>query len=124
MMIPEKMLEVLKYEGVVAIVTQGAEGAHVVNTWNSYLKITQNQEILIPAGGMKTTEANLKENHRILMTLGSREVQGFHSMGTGFLISGTAVFVDQGNELDETKQKFPWARAVLKVHPQSIIQTL
>lgn len=37
-MIPEKMLEVLKDEGVVSIVTQARE-AHVVNTWNSYINL-------------------------------------------------------------------------------------
>lgn len=32
--IPEKLLQVLKHEGVVAIATQGEEGPHLVNTWN------------------------------------------------------------------------------------------
>lgn len=123
-MIPEKMQEVLKHEGVVAIVTQGAGGAHVVNTWNSYLKISEDERLLIPAGGMNTTEANIKQNNKVLMTLGSREVQGLHSKGTGFLISGTAAFLRQGAEFDETKQKFPWARAVLEIKPEQITQTL
>ena len=30
-MIPEKLLEVLRHEGVVAIATQGLDGPHVVN---------------------------------------------------------------------------------------------
>lgn len=123
-MIPEKMQEVMKHEGVVAIVTQGAEGAHVVNTWNSYLKISEGERLLIPAGGMNTTEANIKQDNKVLLTMGSREVQGFHSMGTGFLINGTAAFVYQGAEFDEIKQKFPWARAVLELKPEKITQTL
>jgi flavin reductase (DIM6/NTAB) family NADH-FMN oxidoreductase RutF len=123
-MIPEKMLEVLKYEGVVAVVTQGAEGAHVVNTWNSYLKVTEDERILGPVGGMNKTESNIQQNNKVLITLGSREVQGFHSKGTGFLINGTAAFVSQGSDFDEMKQKFPWARAVLEIRPESITQTL
>lgn len=123
-MIPEKMFEVLKFEGVVAIVTQGAEGPHVVNTWNSYLKVTEDGRILGPVGGMNTTEANVRQNNRILMTLGSREVEGFHSKGTGFLIKGTASFIAEGNEFDEMKQKFPWARAVIEVKPEFVMQTL
>lgn len=123
-MIPEKMLEVLKYEGVVAVVTQGTEGAHVVNTWNSYLKVTEDERILGPVGGMNKTESNIQQNNKVLMTLGSREVQGFHSKGTGFLISGTAAFIYQGSEFDEIKQRFPWARAVLQVTPESVTQTL
>lgn len=123
-MIPEKMLDVLKYEGVVAIVTQGSTEPHVVNTWNSYLKITEDERLLAPVGGMKTTESNIQQNNKVLMTIGSREVQGFHSKGTGFLISGTAEFIYEGTEFDEMKQKFPWVRAVLGIKPESITQTL
>lgn len=123
-MIPEKMLEVLKYEGVVAIVTQGTAGAHVANTWNSYLKTAGDGRILGPVGGMNTTETNVKQNNKVLVTLGSREVEGFHSMGTGFLIEGTAAFIYNGSDFDETKQKFPWARAVLEIKPDNITQTL
>jgi hypothetical protein len=123
-MIPEKMLAVLKNEGVVAIVTQGADDAHVVNTWNSYIKITQDERLLGPVGGMNKTEANVKQNNKVLVTLGSREVEGFHSKGTGFLITGIAAFINQGTEFDEMKQKFPWARAALEIKPISITQTL
>ncbi|MDP4161053.1 MAG: hypothetical protein Q8911_15040 [Bacillota bacterium] len=38
-MIPDKLLEILKHEGVVAIATQGEEGPNLVNTWNSYVQI-------------------------------------------------------------------------------------
>ncbi len=123
-MIPEKMLEVLKHEGVVAIVSQGAEGVHVVNTWNSYLKITGDERLIGPVGKMNKTESNVKGNSAVLVTMGSREVQGFNSKGTGFLIKGTAAFVYQGDEFNEIKQRFPWARAVLEIRPESITQTL
>jgi hypothetical protein len=36
-MIPEKMFDVLKKDGVVAIATLGKDGPHMVNTWNSYI---------------------------------------------------------------------------------------
>jgi hypothetical protein len=123
-MIPEKLTEVLKYEGVVAIVTQGKDSPHIVNTWNSYIKITEDERIMGPVGGMNTTESNIRENNKVLMTMGSREVQGFHSKGTGFLISGTASFIYEGSEFDEMKQKFPWARAIIEIKPESINQTL
>jgi hypothetical protein len=35
-MIPEKLPEVLKKDGVVAIAALGKDGPHMVNTWNSY----------------------------------------------------------------------------------------
>lgn len=123
-MIPEKLIEVLNHESVVAIVTESAEGSHIVNTWNSYIRLPNDERLLAPVGGMNKTEENLKINNKVLMTLGSREVQGFHSKGTGFLIKGTAVIMNQGMELDIIKQSFPWARAVLLIEPISITQTL
>ena len=74
-MIPDKMMEVLKCEGVVALVTMGGDDPHLVNTWNSYIQVTQDEHLLIPVGGMIRTEANLQVNNRILLTLGSREVE-------------------------------------------------
>ncbi|WP_243371749.1 pyridoxamine 5'-phosphate oxidase family protein [Geotalea sp. SG265] len=123
-MIPEKMLQVLKHEGVVAIATQGDGGPHLVNTWNSYLQITQDGKLLIPAGYMNTTEANLAKNSKCLITVGSREVEGYHGPGTGFLIEGAAVFVKSGLQFDAIKGKFPWARAALEVTINSVTQTL
>lgn len=122
-MIPEKMLEVLKYEGVVSIVSQAKE-MHVVNTWNSYIKVTEEGNLLIPAGRMNTTENNIKENNKVLVTLGSREVEGFHSKGTGFLIEGIGEFLHQGEDYDNMKEIFPWMRATLKIKVDRITQTL
>lgn len=123
-MIPEKMSEVLKHEGVVAIVTQGPSAPHVVNSWNSYITVTNDERLLIPVGGMNITESNIKRNNNVLVTLGSREVEGFHSKGTGFLIAGTAAFIYEGTEFDVVKQRFSWIRAVLEIKPESITQTL
>lgn len=123
-MIPDKLKEVLNYESVVAIVTQGVKGPHVVNTWNSYLQTTADGRLLGPVGGMNTTETNVKENKSILMTIGSREVMGIHSKGTGFLIEGMAAFLVSGYEFEKMKEKFPWARAVLEITPETITQTL
>ena len=122
-MIAEKMLDVLKNEGVVSIVTQSKE-PHVVNTWNSYIKINQEGKLLIPAGRMNTTEDNIKENNKVLLTIGSREVDGFHSKGTGFLIEGRGEFSCQGKDYDTMKEKFPWMRATLVIEMDKITQTL
>lgn len=123
-MIPDKLLEVLKHEGVVAIATQGQDGPHLVNTWNSYLQISQDGSLLIPVGAMVATEANLAKNKQVLVTLGSREVEGLRGPGTGFLIKGSATFMKSGTEFDTVKQKFPWARAALKVSDVSASQTI
>ncbi len=123
-MIPEKMLEVLKHEGVVAIATQGPVGPHLVNTWNTYILITADGRLLIPAGFMQETEANVAKNNKVLITLGSREVEGNHGPGTGFLIEGTAAFITSGPDFEIIKGKFEWARAALAVTISSATQTL
>lgn len=123
-MIPEKMLQVLEHEGVVSIASQGKNEPHLVNTWNSYIRIKDDGRMLYPAGGMNETESNIKEDNHVLITLGSREVNGFNGPGTGFLITGTASFLKQGPEFDEIKKGFPWARAAVEIKIESVKQTL
>lgn len=123
-MIPEKLLEVLKQDGVVAIATLGKDGPHMVNTWNSYVRITDDGRLLIPAGYMHHTEANIATNSNVLITLGSSKVAGKNGPGTGFLIKGTAAFIFSGPDFDATKKRFAWARAALAVTILSATQTL
>ncbi|HJV46905.1 MAG TPA: pyridoxamine 5'-phosphate oxidase family protein [Bacillota bacterium] len=123
-MISEKFLQVLSYEGAAAFVTQGQEEPHLVNTWNSYIQVKGNNKIYFPAGGMKTTEENITKDNRVVMSVGCREVEGFHGPGTGFRIKGTAAFLTSGSEFEEVKQRFPWARAVVEITTQSIEQML
>ncbi|MDR3670420.1 MAG: pyridoxamine 5'-phosphate oxidase family protein [Holophaga sp.] len=124
MEIPEKLLEVLKHDGVVAIATLGPEGQHMVNTWNSYVRVSEDGRLLIPAGYMQTTEANIAFNPKVLITLGSIKVPGQHGPGTGFLVKGTASFITSGPDFDELKARFAWARATLAVTIDSATQTL
>jgi hypothetical protein len=123
-MIPEKLLEVLKNDGVVAIATLGADGPHMVNTWNSYIRITADGRLLIPAGYMHRTEANIAANSNVLITVGSSKVAGKNGPGTGFLIKGTAAFITSGPDFEATKERFSWARAVVAVTIVSATQTL
>jgi predicted pyridoxine 5'-phosphate oxidase superfamily flavin-nucleotide-binding protein len=122
-MIPEKLQEVLKQDGVVAITTLGQDGPHMVNTWNSYIRISDDGRILIPAGYMHRTEANIAFNNNVLITLGSSKVTGNHGPGTGFLIKGTAAFIAEGPDFDLLKSKFEWLRATLAVTVDSVTQT-
>ncbi len=123
-MIPDKVKEILKHEGVVAIATQGTDGPHLVNTWHSYIQITGTGNFLSPVGGMKITEENLQKDNRILATLGSREVSGLRGPGAGFLITGTAKVSASGAQYELIKKKFPWARAVLELNIQSAQETI
>ncbi|GAB6099645.1 pyridoxamine 5'-phosphate oxidase family protein [Halanaerocella petrolearia] len=123
-MLPETLLEVFNYEGVVAIATQGTEESHLVNTWNSYIHITDDERLLFPAGGMNKTESNINENDRVLITVGSQEVEGLKGQGTGFLIEGRASFIETGKEFNTIEERFPWARAAVEITVDSITQTL
>lgn len=125
-MLNEKLLEVLSHpsDGEVAIVTQGIDGPHVVNTWNSYVNISHNNRLLIPAARMNTTEKNIEGNNKVKLTIGSREVQGKNYKGTGFLINGTAKFIKEGPDFNMMKEKFTWARAVLEITIETVKQTL
>lgn len=123
-MLSDTFFEVLRHEGVVAIVTQGPE-PHLVNTWNSYIQVTNGDNLLIPAGGMHKTESNLSVNNKVLLTVGSREVLGKRGQpGTGFLVTGSAEVLSAGQDFEKAKIMFPWARAVLKVTIESVTQTL
>jgi hypothetical protein len=118
------MLDVLAHEGVVAIVTQGENEPHVVNTWNSYVQPIDGDKLIIPAGRMVKTERNIEKNANVQLTLGSRDVQGLQNMGTGFLVKGQAQFEKSGSHLDLIRAKFPWARAALVITIESAEQTL
>lgn len=123
-MFNQTLLDVLAYEGVVAIVTQGDNEPHVVNTWNSYVNVTEDEKLVIPVGGMQKTQANIENNNKVKLTCGSREVQGLHYMGTGFLVTGQAQFEQAGSNFELIKSKFPWARAALVITVESAVQTL
>lgn len=122
-MIPEKMQEIMKMDGVVAIATLGPDGPHMVNTWNTYLRISPDGRLFIPAGYMHNTEANVRHNPNLLITLGSSKVQGLHGAGAGFLVKGTASFITSGPDFDFMKEKFAWLRATLAVSIESATQT-
>jgi hypothetical protein len=123
-MIPEKLLEILKKDGIVAIATLGQDGPHLVNTWNSYIRISADGRLLIPAGYMHRTEANIAFNPEVLLTIGSSKVQGLRGAGAGFLIKGKAAFITSGPDFDVLKSKFSWLRATLSITPDSFTQTL
>lgn len=125
-MIDQKLMEVLTTppDAALAIVTQGLNEPHVVNSWNSYVHVTDEGKLLIPVGGMIETEKNIERNNKVKLTITNREVEGKSYKGTGFLIEGSASFIIEGSDFDTIKAKFPWARAALTVIVKSAKQTL
>lgn len=121
----EKFIEVLKHEGVVSIVSWGDGEPHVVNTWNSYVVIADENRLLIPAYGMRKTEKNVIVNDKVKITLGSRDVLGYKDyQGTGFLIEGTAKYLDSGADYEFMKEKFAFLTRVVEVTVTLAKQTL
>ncbi|MBI6874446.1 pyridoxamine 5'-phosphate oxidase family protein [Clostridium aciditolerans] len=123
-MLNEKLLEVISHEGVTAIASCSNNEVHVVNTWNSYINTTEDGRLLIPAAGMRKTQKNIELNNKIKVTVGSKEVMGYKYLGTGFLIEGTAKFVESGSEFDMMKEKYPFLSRVLEITVTSAKQTL
>ncbi len=122
-MLPEKLLEIMKQDGVAAIATLGNEGPHMVNTWNSYIKVSEDGRLFIPAGYMLKTEANIAHNPNVLITMGSSKVKGLHGAGAGFLIKGKATFITSGPDYDFLKATYSWLRANIAVTIDSAVQT-
>ena len=124
-MLTEKFFDVLKKEGVVSIVSWGIDEPHVVNTWNSYLEVTSDERILIPAYAMRRTEKNINQNNKVKIALGSKEVLGYKDyQGTGFVIEGTAKYLESGSEFDMMKEKFSFLTRVLEITVTSAKQML
>lgn len=123
-MFNESFIEVLNHEGVVSITSWADGNVHVSNTWNSYLRIADGNRILIPAAWFNKTQKNVDANNKVIMTLGSREVQGKIGMGTGFVISGTAKFLTEGRDFDMMKDKFSFLTRVLEITAKSVKQTI
>ena len=124
-MLTEKFFEVIRNEGVVSIVSWGNAEPHLTCAWNSYLVVTDDERILIPAAGMKKTEANVEVNNRVQLALGTRNVEGYDGyQGTGFRIEGTAKFLTEGADYDMMYKKYPFIRSVLEVTVNSAKQLL
>ena len=119
-----KFFEVLQHEGIVAIMSWGIV-PHMVNTWNSYLVVTEDERILIPAYGFRKTQKNVEVNSTVKITLGSKNVPGYKDYpGTGFLVTGTAKYIESGEEYDMMKNKFSFLTRVLEISVDSAKQML
>jgi hypothetical protein len=112
----EKFHEVIQHEGVVSIMSWGIE-PHLVNTWNSYMAITEDERILIPVAGFRKTQKNIEVNPTVKIALGSKEVLGYKDYpGTGFVIEGTVKYLETGSEFEMMKEKYSWLSRVFEVN--------
>lgn len=111
----------------VAIATAGPDGPHLAGTWGDYVRalgVTGNV-ILIPAGGLRRTEANLAKDPRIELLFASRQVQSSSGgPGQGCVVRGTAELQPTGPQAESVKARFPWARGALVVHVEQVAMQL
>lgn len=116
-MLNEKLLDVLSHptDAPITMVTTSDAGAHLVNTWNSYVLVTPEDKLLIPASGFNKTEKNLSLHNEIQLSIASKQIQGYRGPGTGFIVTGTTRFVTSGADFDHMKERFSWIRAVLEI---------
>ncbi len=112
-----KIREVIDKAEWVSIATAGPDGPHLAATWGDYVRALgiEQDTIVIPAGGLRTTEANLRNDSRIELLFASRQVQGTQSAGQGCRISGRGEMQAAGPAAERVKARFPWARAALVV---------
>jgi len=102
-----------------AIATAGPDGPHLAATWGDYVRTlgVTGDVILIPAGRLRKTEANLATDPRVELLFASRDVKGSKgNPGQGCLLRGRAELQTAGPSFDAVKARFPWARAALVVH--------
>jgi len=119
--------DVIEKTEVVAIATYGENGPHLVATWGDFIKsldINDGKTIIIPVGGYHQTEKNLKDDNRIELLVGSKQVQGKNGPGTGYRLIGQAKITTSGEFAELTKAKFPWARGALVIEVEKADQLL
>ncbi len=122
----QKLKEILNHDSdsAVSIVTWNQKGAHLVNSWNSFVQVIDDTTLHIPAGGFNQTEKNLQQQPSILLSITSKAVQGFNSPGTGVIVEGTGKIITEGAALEKLRTKFSWARAVLEIKITKTTQTM
>lgn len=74
---------------------------------------------------MRKTEKNVNLNNKVKIALGSKEVTGYNNyQGTGFVIEGTAKYLESGSDYNMMKEKFSFLTRVLEITITSAKQML
>ncbi|HLN62838.1 MAG TPA: pyridoxamine 5'-phosphate oxidase family protein [Symbiobacteriaceae bacterium] len=120
-MIDDAVKAVLSREGSAALVTSGAAGPHLVATWNSYITLLADDALAFPAGGMRTTQANVEAGNPVQLIIGSKDETG---KGAGFRLTGRAEFRTGTPVHDRLKERFPWCRAAVVMRLEKIEKVL
>ncbi|WP_257308405.1 pyridoxamine 5'-phosphate oxidase family protein [Geothrix fuzhouensis] len=113
---------VLGAEGSATFLTNGADGPHLVATWQSYLEVVDDETLAFPAGGYRVTEANLARDPSVQMIIADKRSPAGPAIG--FRLTGAAE-VQSGNALHERlKVKYSWCRGVVVMHVKHLERIL
>ncbi len=105
----------------VGIVTSDGLQPHVVANWGDYIRSLSDPNsdtLVMPAGRYHQTEANLRRDNRVQVILASRQVDGTHSPGQGYLLEGQGEIQLDGECAERAKSRYPWARGAFVIHVQ------
>jgi hypothetical protein len=102
----------------ISIATAGPDGPHLAATWGDYVRklgLVNDEMILVPVYGFRTSERNLLVDNRIELLCATKLVPSVQSLGRGFRIKGKGHIETSGVRFAATKAAFSWARGVLVV---------
>ncbi|MDN5105458.1 FMN-binding protein [Aliarcobacter butzleri] len=117
-----KIESILNHEGIFSIVAKDEDFPHIVNTWNTFV-IFKDNNLFVPVGGMNKMEEILEKDNRVIVVIGTRELMGIHGPGIGIKIIGKAEIFQDIEEYEAMKNKYEWARAVMKIEIMEAYQT-
>ena len=117
-----KIESILNHEGILSIVAKDEDFPHIVNTWNTFV-IFKDNNLFVPVGGMNKMEEILEKDNRVIVVIGTRELMGLHGLGIGIKIIGKAIISQDIKECEIIKNKYEWARAVMKIEIMEAYQT-
>ena len=107
-------------EGSATFVTEGADGPHLVATWQSYLMMLGPETLAWPAAGYQVTEANLRSGSPVQLVVGSR----IGKATVGYRLRGTAELQKDTPAGVQVRQRFPWCRAAFVLHVTAVERIL
>ncbi len=111
--------EVMDKTEWVAILSWGPDGPHMSATWGEYVRrlgFSNDEVVVIPAGGLRQTEENLNTNPQVQLLIASKTV----GTGQGCRISGRGEIQTSGLLYEAVKREFDWARGALVVTVEDI----
>jgi hypothetical protein len=123
-MFTDSFLTVIGMDGLVSLVIMVNNEPYVAMAWNSDIVTTHDGRFLIPITTVEDSADLILHSNVVLLTVGSKEVDGRNGVGCGFLIKGRANSLSTGAEWDMMTARFSVSICVLEVVITSIKQTL